>query len=265
MPVLVISYSRVDRPLVRAVVTMLALAMRDIDKAVFYDGDIEPGELWFAKLQAGIDQAAQLFVFWCNHSSASREVRREFTYALERGKRVVPVLLDNTPLADELAPINGIDLRDVVQHSSDTKAPGPTATSAPRRPAWRPLAVSVAFALVGLVIVGSLALHWTSTGPTPLPGPAPSPSRPTAPGPELAARVRLTPVVVTGVLVLLVVLAAAVAALVRRRRRRRFRGSSRRYDAITWETFEYESYLRKLERRKNDVVTAFSAFLRGGD
>jgi hypothetical protein len=139
MPILVISYSRVDRRLVRAVVQMLALAMRGIEKAVFYDGDIEPGGLWFAELQANIDQAAQLFVFWCNRSFVSKEVRRELTYALEPRKRVVPVLLDNTPLADVLAPINGIDLRDVVQHSSERR-PTPAPVSAPQR-TWRTLAI----------------------------------------------------------------------------------------------------------------------------
>ena len=57
-------------------------------------------------------------------------------YALERSKRVVPVLLDHTPLASELAPTQGIDLRGTIQHSlrpSAASAIGATATPAAGR------------------------------------------------------------------------------------------------------------------------------------
>jgi hypothetical protein len=37
-------------------------------------------------------------------------------YAFEQHKPVVPVLLDNTPLSVELAPIHGIDLRGAIRH-----------------------------------------------------------------------------------------------------------------------------------------------------
>jgi hypothetical protein len=40
-------------------------------------------------------------------------------YALDRRKRVIPVLLDDTPLSDELALIHGIDLRKAVAHNSE--------------------------------------------------------------------------------------------------------------------------------------------------
>jgi hypothetical protein len=116
MAVLVISYSRVDQPQVRALVSLLTASLHDVEKAVFWDEQFEPGEPWFEQLKSHIDAAPQLFVFWCDHANTSEQVRREFTYALERNKRVVPVLLDDTPLAAELAPIHGIDLRGAIRH-----------------------------------------------------------------------------------------------------------------------------------------------------
>jgi len=116
MSVLVISYSRDDQPQVRALVALLKAGLRDVEKAVFWDEEFEPGEPWFDQLKAHIDASPQLFVFWCHHSNASDQVRREFSYALAREKQVVPVLLDDTPLADELAPIHGIDLRGAIRH-----------------------------------------------------------------------------------------------------------------------------------------------------
>lgn len=116
MAVLVISYSRADQPQVRAVVSLLRTALRQIERAVFWDGDFEPGDPWFEQITAAIDEAPQLFVFWCAHANTSQQVRREFEYALARGKRVVPVLLDNTPLPAELSIIHGIDLREAITH-----------------------------------------------------------------------------------------------------------------------------------------------------
>jgi TIR domain len=114
---LVISYARADQPLVRAVVRLLRTALREIDDAVYWDEDFEPGELWFEQIARSIDGAPRLFVFWCAHSAASAQVLREMAYALAAGKVVVPVLLDDTCLCDELAPIHGVDLRSAVLHA----------------------------------------------------------------------------------------------------------------------------------------------------
>jgi|EndMetStandDraft_5_1072996.scaffolds.fasta_scaffold31878_4 hypothetical protein len=117
MAVLVISYARVDRPLVRGLVSLLRAGLQGIDKTVFWDDDFEPGEPWFAQIAVQIEDCAQLFVFWCRHSADSPQVARELALALARGKRVIPVLVDDTPLNESLAPIQGIDLRNVVEHS----------------------------------------------------------------------------------------------------------------------------------------------------
>jgi TIR domain-containing protein len=83
-------------------------------------------------LKESIHAAPQLFVFWCEHSAVSRQVRREFMYAFKRKKRVVPVLLDDTPLAPRLAPIQGIDLRGAVAHAGRHSAGEKRAAQSPK-------------------------------------------------------------------------------------------------------------------------------------
>ena len=170
MAVLVISYSRADQAQVRAVVALLRAAMRDLEQAVYWDGDFDPGDPWFDQLKGYIDNAPQLFVFWCEHSARSAQVRREFAYALEKKKRVIPVLLDGTPLTDELAPIHGIDLRGAVTHVADLReAPVPSDSfppaaakrSAPRAaapPRWR-------WSLWTAMAVGTVALVGVQVAP----------------------------------------------------------------------------------------------------
>ena len=175
MATLVISYSRADQTQVRAVVSLLQGALRDIEKAVFWDGQLEPGDPWFEQLKAHIDATPQLFVFWCDHACRSDQVRREFLYALGQHKRVVPVVLDDTPLAAELAPIHGIDLRGAIQHD---RAPLPQ-----RRPkGLRFNAVAAAIVVAALLIL-SLPVFLSRQSPTlsnPDPITTPLPMPPTA-------------------------------------------------------------------------------------
>jgi hypothetical protein len=123
MAVVVISYARTDQQLVRAIVKLLRGAHFHVERAVFWDEDFDPGDVWFDQITKQIDGAPQLFVFWCEHSSRSAQVRREFLYAAERQKRIVPVLLDDTPLVEQLSHIHGIDLRHAVAHHGITAAP----------------------------------------------------------------------------------------------------------------------------------------------
>jgi hypothetical protein len=115
---LVISYARVDQPLVRGVVKLLRAAMSEIEDAVYWDDDFEPGEAWSAQIRRSIDGAPQLFVFWCAHSAVSPQVREELAYALSAGKIIVPVLLDDTCLSGALTSIHGVDLRTAVRHAA---------------------------------------------------------------------------------------------------------------------------------------------------
>jgi hypothetical protein len=157
MAMLVISYSRVDQAQVRALVSLLRGGLRTVEKAVYWDDQFEPGDPWFEQLKTHIDAAPQLFVFWCDHSSASEQVRREFTYAISRHKRVVPVLLDDTPLAAELKQIHGIDLRGAVRHG-DASSP---------LVAWLTRARGTAIALAASLMLLAGAAAWWTTGSDP--------------------------------------------------------------------------------------------------
>jgi hypothetical protein len=171
MAVLVISYSRADQAQVRALVSLLRGGLRGVEKAVYWDEQFEPGEPWFEQLKFHIDSAPQLFVFWCDHSSSSEQVRREFTYALGQNKRVVPVLLDDTPLSAELAPIHGIDLRGAVRHGD---GPPPTRS----RFAGKLLAVAAT-----LTLLASGAAWWTLRDPVASDGQSSSSSTGASPPP----------------------------------------------------------------------------------
>jgi hypothetical protein len=151
MGVVVISYSRADQAQVRAIVRLLRGAFRDIDRAVYWDDDFEPGEDWFEQIKQHIDGSPQLFVFWCAHSAGSAQVRRELAYAIDRRKRVVPVLLDGTPMASELAGIHGIDLRDAIVHTTATAHPA-RASSGSFSSGWRGLSRS------GMAIAATVCL-----------------------------------------------------------------------------------------------------------
>ena len=242
MATLVVSYSRDDRAQVRAVVALLRAALRGIDNAVFWDEDFEPGDPWFEQISHHIDATPQLFVFWCEHAASSQQVRREFSYALHRGKRVVPVLMDDTALVPELAPIHGIDLRDALQHressgskshAGDQFAPrrAPRVPPPARTPATGRLAAIAGFAvLVIAVVAGSLLWSVRSPSDVPpssvdLPGEGPPPPLPapneTPPDPPVVAaqRVQSSLIAIVALAGAMVIVLAVIVIL-----RRRVRG-----------------------------------------
>jgi hypothetical protein len=55
--------------------------------------------------------------FWCVHSSESRHVEREWRAAEKAGKRLLPVLLDDTTMPDGLGRYQGVDFRTLVRDS----------------------------------------------------------------------------------------------------------------------------------------------------
>jgi hypothetical protein len=77
---------------------------------VFFDQDsISPGADWKTALEAGLNKAKAIFLFWSRNAAESMEVEREWRAALNGKKIVVPVLLDNTPLPVELRRYQWID------------------------------------------------------------------------------------------------------------------------------------------------------------
>jgi len=107
-----VSYSPVDNELVSAIVSLLCASNSAL---VYCDADsMRASGRWREELGTAISEANVVLVFWCQHSSTSYEVRKEFALALEHGKDVLPLLLDATPLPTKLAERRCIDFRDRV-------------------------------------------------------------------------------------------------------------------------------------------------------
>jgi TIR domain len=107
-----VSYSSRDDPAVTALIRLLAAT----GASAFKDTQsIMPGDAWREIVFAGIRDAETTLVFWSSNSSTSEEVEKEWKLALDLGKRVIPVVLDSTPLPPDLEEIQAIDLRAVVK------------------------------------------------------------------------------------------------------------------------------------------------------
>ena len=146
-----VSYSRNDEQLVSTLVTLL----RAVHGLVFQDTDsIRPGERWRDEIDSSITRSSKLLVFWCAHSSRSEQVAREYQLGLSRRKVLIPVLLDDTPLVEELSPYQWLDMRQLAQDHE--RPPRPSA----RR---RVLRITLAIGLL-TVLVGS-ALTLCGNGP----------------------------------------------------------------------------------------------------
>jgi hypothetical protein len=107
------SYSHADSRLVVPVVALL----RSSTALVFLDSDsIPPGTKWRSAIDDAIQDAQILVVFWCRHAQSSKEVTGEYKAAITSGKKVLPLLLDMTPLPTDLAAFQYIDCRKVFAH-----------------------------------------------------------------------------------------------------------------------------------------------------
>lgn len=94
-----ISYSHTDTSLVNPVVKLL----RVNQSFVFQDHDtIKPGSKWQESLIEALADTNVVVIFWCGHAHHSEEVKKEWSMAMDKGKDIVPLLLDETPLPDEL-------------------------------------------------------------------------------------------------------------------------------------------------------------------
>jgi hypothetical protein len=111
---LFVSYSRADEDLVLPIVGLLRLT----DTKVFRDKDsIRAGDRWQLAIDQAIDECTECLVFWCQHALSSNELAREVERAVQLNKRMVPVLLDDCPLGDDLRDFQAIDMRFFEPHS----------------------------------------------------------------------------------------------------------------------------------------------------
>jgi len=105
-----VSYSPADSDLVAAIVSVLSANNRAL---ACCDSDTirTPGGV-HGDLRSVIAESDVVLVFWCHHSFTSYDVRKEADLAIEQGKDVVPLLLDDAPLPRKLASRRCIDVRD---------------------------------------------------------------------------------------------------------------------------------------------------------
>jgi TIR domain len=103
LPLVFVSYARMDRGLAGPIVRILKSAQNE----VFFDVEnLEPGDEWETILLKYITGAALVFVFWSKRARRSKWVQSEWKAAIQHEKRVIPVLLDQTPLPGALAKHN---------------------------------------------------------------------------------------------------------------------------------------------------------------
>ena len=69
---------------------------------VWYDEGIPAGSNWRAHIGGVLDGATQVLFYVSQASVSSDHCNREINYALDEGKHIVPVLLDDTPLPADL-------------------------------------------------------------------------------------------------------------------------------------------------------------------
>jgi len=144
-----ISYARANAEQVRPLVALL----RDKGYRVFFDQkEILVGEDWKERLRRSVASARCLVLCWSKESAASEYVRYELFRAEGLGRRVLPWLLDDTPLP-ELITLQGI------------KGPGPEQVFVGLSPRLgiqlRRRNVLVAMAAVLLCVSSVAAYRWT--------------------------------------------------------------------------------------------------------
>ena len=100
-----ISYSRANED----IVTIAAKLLKAGGATVFQDVvDLEYGKNWQAALAAAIRKCERVLVFWSAAAATSEWVERGWRAALKARKRIVPLLLDETPLPSELSVLHGM-------------------------------------------------------------------------------------------------------------------------------------------------------------
>jgi hypothetical protein len=110
---LFVSYSRLDEVLIVPLVDLL----RVTDARVFRDREsIRAGDAWWPAIESAIAQSTECLVFWCEHAASSAAMSREMDLAIRLSKRLVPILMDDTPLDGRLRELQAVDMRQFQSH-----------------------------------------------------------------------------------------------------------------------------------------------------
>ena len=111
-----VSYSRRDRDAVAAIVT----ALRAADEEVWVDlEDIVPSAVWMEEIRTAIANADSVIFFVSPDSVTSEVCGLELKHAVDLSKRIVPVVLRDTPVEAVPAPLPDINWAFVRQETFD--------------------------------------------------------------------------------------------------------------------------------------------------
>ena len=106
MDTIFFSYSRADS----SFVLKLAKDLRDAGVNIWLDQlDIAPGSHWDASIEKALHTSKTLLIILSSTSVASENVMDEVSYALEEGKKVIPILLSNCETPFRLRRLQRID------------------------------------------------------------------------------------------------------------------------------------------------------------
>ena len=100
-----ISYSSKDRALVEAIAKRL-----ELDFLVWWDQDLISGTSYENHIITTLSQAKLVLVAWTENASTSEWVDREIRISLTNS-RLIPIILDGTPLNANIAHLDAVDLR----------------------------------------------------------------------------------------------------------------------------------------------------------
>jgi hypothetical protein len=107
-----VSYSHNDDAVVKPLVEILSLN----DRKVFWDRELQPGELWAKTILRSLKRSSTFVLFWCCDTRTSQWVGAEIAEALRLKKKIVPVKLCSIGLPAMLAEFQWIDLIERVEH-----------------------------------------------------------------------------------------------------------------------------------------------------
>jgi hypothetical protein len=102
----VIIYSRTDEAQAVRAERLLRVA-----GPTWRDRDLAPGLLWHPEIAARICRADRVLVLWSARAAVSLHVADELATAEQCGRTLVPVLLDNAPLAPSISAWQAVDWR----------------------------------------------------------------------------------------------------------------------------------------------------------
>ena len=126
------SYSRTDS----AFVMKLANDLRDAGADIWVDvTDIKPGEDWAASIEAALNAAPRMIVLLTPESVASSNVRDEISYALNKRKTVIPLLIKECAIPLRIISLHHIDFTQDYQKGLNQllKALGNTVSGTPKK------------------------------------------------------------------------------------------------------------------------------------